>query len=111
MSIKCQIDVNKKVAVGNNVSHSRRRTRRRFLPNVQNYSLVSEILGEFVKIRATPSSVRTIEHNHGLDQYLLSTPNSKLASEAIKIKTRIKKALLKKERSMPEKFGSAASVE
>ena len=65
---------------------------------MQNYSLMSEILGDFVKFRATPSSVRTIEHNNGLDNYLLNTPNSKLASEAIKIKRRIKKALLKKEK-------------
>ena len=98
MTKKCQIDASKSVLVGNNVSHSNRKTKRRFLPNMQNYSLMSEILGDFVKFRATPSSVRTIEHNNGLDNYLLSTPNSKLASEAIKIKRRIKKALLKREK-------------
>jgi large subunit ribosomal protein L28 len=99
MSRKCQIDVKKGVAVGNNVSHSNRKTRRRFLPNMQNYSLMSEILGGFVKFRATPGSVRTIEHNSGLDDFLLSTPNSKLASEAIKIKRRIKKVLERKEKT------------
>ena len=96
MTKKCQIDANKSVLVGNNVSHSNRKTKRRFLPNMQNYSLMSEILGTFVKFKATPRSVRTIEHNNGLDNFLLSTPNSKLADEAIKIKRRIKKVLLKK---------------
>lgn len=100
MTRKCQIDVNKCVAVGNNVSHSNRKTRRKFFPNMQNYSLISEILGCFVKFRATPSSIRTIEHNHGLDKFLLKTPNSKLASEAIKIKNRLKKALIKKEKGL-----------
>ena len=100
MTRKCQIDVNKCVAVGNNVSHSNRKTRRKFFPNMQNYSLISEILGCFVKFRATPSSIRTIEHNHGLDKFLLKTPNSKLASEAIKIKNRLRKALIKKEKGL-----------
>ena len=99
MTRKCQIDVNKSVSVGNNVSHSNRKTKRKFMPNMQNYSLMSEILGCFVKFRATPSSIRTIEHNHGLDNFLLKTPNSKLASEAIKVKRRIKKVLVKKEKS------------
>lgn len=96
MTKKCQIDISKSVSVGNNVSHSNRKTKRKFLPNMQNYSLMSEILGCFVKIRATPSSIRTIEHNHGLDDFLLNTSNSKLASEAIKIKKRIKRTLVKK---------------
>ena len=98
MSKKCQIDADKKIMVGNNVSHSKRRTRRRFLPNMQSYSLMSEILKDFVKFKATPRSVRTIEHNNGLDNFLLNTPNSKLAQEAIKVKRRIKKALEKREK-------------
>ena len=99
MTRKCQIDVNKSVSVGNNVSHSNRKTKRKFMPNIQNYSLMSEILNCFVKFRATPSSIRTIEHNHGLDNFLLKTPNYKLASEAIKVKRRIKKVLDKKEKN------------
>ncbi|WPX96610.1 50S ribosomal protein L28 [Candidatus Bandiella euplotis] len=99
MSRKCQIDVNKGIVVGNNVSHSNRKTRRRFLPNMQSYSLRSDILGAFVKFKATPGSIRTIEHNYGLDDFLLSTSDSKLASEAIKIKKRIKKVLEKREQN------------
>ena len=98
MSKKCQIDINKTVMTGNNVSHSKRRTRRRFLPNTQNYSLTSEILAEPVTLKATPSSIRTIEYNNGLDNFLLNTPDLKLAKEAIKIKKRIKKALEKREK-------------
>ena len=99
MSKKCQIDINKTIMTGNNVSHSKRRTRRRFLLNTQNYSLISEILGGSVMLKATPSSIRTIEHNNGLDNFLLNTPDLKLAKEAIKIKKRIKKALEKREKN------------
>ena len=99
MTRKCQINANKLVSVGNRVSHSNRKTKRRFLPNIQHYSLMSDILGCFIKFRATPNSVRTIEHNRGLDRFLLTTSNSMLAYKAIKVKKRIKKVLEKKERS------------
>lgn len=98
MSKQCQIDANKKIMVGNNVSHSNRKTKRRFLPNMQNYSLASEILGGLVTFKATPRSIRTIEHNNGLDNFLLNTPDSKLAPEAIKTKKRIRKVLDKREK-------------
>ncbi len=84
--------------VGNNVSHSKRRTRRRFLPNIQSYSLISETLKGFIEFKATPRIIRTIEYNDGLDNFLLGTPNSKLAPKAVKVKRRIKKALEKKEK-------------
>ncbi|MFQ3307271.1 MAG: large subunit ribosomal protein L28 [Candidatus Midichloriaceae bacterium] len=93
MSRKCQIDRNKGVIVGNNVSHSNRKTRRRFLPNMQNYSLRSEILGTLIRLKATPRTIRTVEHNHGLDNFLLTTSNLKLAPEALRIKRKIRKFL------------------
>ncbi len=78
---------------GNNVSHSHRKTRRRFLPNVQNVSLRSDALNQSVSLKVTASTVRTVEHNGGLDSYLLTTSNLKLTDEAKKLKRRIKKAV------------------
>jgi large subunit ribosomal protein L28 len=80
------------VQTGNNVSHSNRKTRRRFLPNLQNISFISETLGSAVKLRVTAATVRTVEHNGGIDAYLLSTSNLKLTEEAQTLKRRIKRA-------------------
>lgn len=90
MSRRCEI-TGKGVMTGNNVSHANNHTKRRFLPNLQEVSLLSEILGESVKMRVSVRGLRTIEHNGGLDAFLLSTPNSKLTKEALIIKKRIKK--------------------
>lgn len=96
MARKCSINIKKGVLSGNNISHSHHKTRRRFLPNIQNYSLLSDTLGIFIKFKTTPSTVRSIEHNDGIDNYLLTTPNSKLAPQAKTIKKRILKAQAKK---------------
>lgn len=78
---------------GNNVSHSNCKTRRRFVPNIQAVSLNSDALGRSVSLRITVATLRTVDHNGGLDAFLLSTSNSKLTEEAVKIKRQIKKAL------------------
>jgi large subunit ribosomal protein L28 len=90
MARRCAIS-GKGVLSGNNVSHAHNKTRRRFLPNLQDVSLLSDALGS-VRMRVSASALRSIEHNGGLDAYLLSTADSKLADEAIKLKRRIKKA-------------------
>jgi large subunit ribosomal protein L28 len=77
---------------GNNVSHSNRKTRRRFVPNLQNVSLLSDLLARKVSLRLTVATLRSVEHNGGLDAYLLSTSNSKLTDEARRLKRQIKKA-------------------
>lgn len=91
MSRRCDI-TGKGVMSGNNVSHAHNKTRRRFLPNLQDVSLLSETLGRSVKLKVTASTLRTIEHNGGLDAYLLGTANSKLSDEAQRLKRQIKKA-------------------
>ncbi len=96
MSRRCEI-TGKGVMAGNNVSHANNHTRRRFLPNLQEVSLLSEILGESVKMRVSIRGLRTIEHNGGLDAFLLSTPNSKLPEEALAVKKRIEKKAAKTE--------------
>lgn len=91
MSKKCEIS-GTGVMSGNNVSHANNRTRRRFLPNLQVVSLLSEKLGRIFKLKVCSKTLRSIEHNGGLDAYLESTSNTKLSDEAIKIKKTIAKA-------------------
>ncbi len=83
------------IQYGNNVSHANNRTRRRFLPNLQRASLMSEALGSTVRVRLATSALRTIEHRGGLDAFLLSTSDSELSDEARRIKRRIERAKAK----------------
>lgn len=91
MTKKCIIS-GKKVRSGNKVSHSNRKTRRTFEPNLQKVALYSEILGTNVNLRITTNGLRTIEKNGGLDSYLLSKSPSRLTDEAKKLRVRIQKA-------------------
>ncbi len=86
----------KKPHFGNNVSHANNKTRRRWQPNLQIVSFPSEILGKSVAIRLTPNGIRTIEHNGGLDAWLLGTRNSRLGEVALKVKKQIVKARARK---------------
>lgn len=90
MSRRCQV-TGKAVLTGNNVSHANNKSRRRFLPNLQETTLLSDILGAGVRLRVTTNGLRTIEHNGGLDAFLLGTPDRKLPEEAKVIKRRIKR--------------------
>lgn len=90
MARRCMI-TGKGVLTGNNVSHAHNKTRRRFLPNVQTTSLMSETLGEMVRLRLTTGALRTIDFKGGLDAFLLGTPNRKLPVEAMRIKRRIQR--------------------
>lgn len=96
MSRRCSLIADKGVQVGHNVSHSNRKTKRRFLPNLQMVSFLSEALGRSISLRLTPSSIRTVEHNDGIDNFLVTTSSSKLTEEAKKLKKKIKEALSKK---------------
>ena len=95
MSRRRQI-TGKGVLTGNNVSHANNKSRRRFLPNLQEASLVSDALGGQVPLRLTTNALRTIEHNCGLDAYLLGMSNLKLPVEARALKRRIEKARARK---------------
>jgi large subunit ribosomal protein L28 len=83
------------VQSGNNVSHSNRRTRRRFLPNLNEVSLKSDALGCSIPLRVTSATLRSVEHNGGLDGYLVTAKAHKLTEEGQKLRRRIKKALAK----------------
>jgi large subunit ribosomal protein L28 len=95
MSRRCQL-TGKGVLSGNNVSHANNKTRRRFLPNLQDSSLLSDTLGFSVKLRLSTRAIRTVEHNGGIDAFLLATPNSRLPAEALVLKRRIARAGAKK---------------
>ena len=88
MSMKCQL-TGKTFQSGNNVSHAKNRTRRRFLPNLQNTTFISEKLGRSIQLRVAASAIRTVEKRGGLDEYLINASNTKLPPEALKIKKQI----------------------
>ena len=85
MSSKCEL-TGKKYLGGNNVSHAKNRTKRRFLPNLQNISFLSDKLGKKVQLKVAASTIRTVEKKGGLDEYLINTSNTKLASTGLKLK-------------------------
>jgi len=96
MSRRCDI-TGKGVLTGNNVSHANNKTRRRFLPNLQETSVLSDTLNQMVRLKVSTQGLKTIEHNGGLDAFLLSTNDSKLTDEARKLKRRVKKAAAAKQ--------------
>jgi large subunit ribosomal protein L28 len=91
MSRVCEIS-GKSVMSGNNVSHAKNRTRRKFLPNLQNVKLYSKILDAFISMRICVRSLKTVEKNGGLDNYLIKSSNRVLAPEAQAIKKTMLKA-------------------
>ena len=95
MSRRCQI-TGKGVLTGNNVSHANNRTRRRFLPNLQVTSLLSDALGMSVRMRLSTRAIRTIEHKGGIDAYLLNTPAGRLSVDAKALKRRLQRAKAKR---------------
>ena len=88
MTMKCEL-TGKTFQTGNNVSHAKNRTKRRFMPNLQNISFISEILGQKIQLKVAASTIRTVEKKGGLDDFLLTTPNSKLPTKAKKLKKSI----------------------
>ncbi|MBV8548658.1 MAG: 50S ribosomal protein L28 [Alphaproteobacteria bacterium] len=96
MARVCSVN-GKKPQFGNNVSHANNKTRRRWQPNLQVCSFPSEILGKMVSLRLTTNGIRTIEHNGGIDAWLLATRNSRLGEAALKIKKRLVKAQASKQ--------------
>jgi large subunit ribosomal protein L28 len=80
--------------VGNNVSHANNKTKRVFLPNLQNVTLLSEALEMGVKLRVSTHGLRSVEHVGGLDNWLLKTSDDKLSLKARRLKREIAKKQL-----------------
>ena len=92
MSRRCEL-TGKGVMTGNNVSHAKNKTRRRFLPNLQNSSMISDALGKSVSFRVSTNAIRTVEKTGGIDAFLLSTKDENLSSNAVHVKRAIKAAI------------------
>lgn len=90
MAKRCAI-TGKGVLSGNNVSHANNKTRRRFLPNLQETSFMSDSLGRMIRLRLSTRGIRTIEFHGGIDAYLLKAKRSRLAPEIVKLKKVIQK--------------------
>ncbi len=88
MSRICEL-TGKSVMSGNKVSHAVNKTRRRFLPNLQNVSLLSEKLGKALKFRVSANALRSVEHVGGIDAYLLKAKDAQLSSHARHLKKQI----------------------
>ena len=90
MARRCVV-TGKGVQVGHNVSHSNIKTKRRFLPNLQRISVLSDTLGS-VRLRVTAAALRTSEHKGGVDSFLRDTPDRKLSPEIRRLKRRVERA-------------------
>jgi large subunit ribosomal protein L28 len=90
MAKRCPI-TGKGVQSGNNVSHANNRTRRRFLPNLQEVSFMSETLGRAVRLRISANAIRTIEHNGGIDSFLIGAKTTNLDTKVARLKKIIMK--------------------
>jgi large subunit ribosomal protein L28 len=85
MSRVCEL-TGKGPMTGNNVSHANNKTRRRFLPNLNDVTLQSESLGRAFKLRISAAALRTVDHRGGLDKFLAKAKDSDLSANALKIK-------------------------
>lgn len=91
MARRCEL-TGKGVLTGNNVSHAHNRTRRRFLPNLCNVSLISETLGRKIRLRVSANALRSVEHRGGIDAFVLKARDAELSPKARRLKREIKKA-------------------
>lgn len=92
MAKRCQLSGTGPRA-GQNVSHSNRKTKRRFEPNLQHVHVRSEALGRAVSMRLSTRLIRTVQKHGGIDAYLLRTEDTKLAPAGLRLKRRVQKAL------------------
>ena len=88
MSKKCQL-TGKSFLKGNNDSHANNKSKRRYIPNLQTISLMSDKLKSKIRLKVAVSTIRTVEKKGGLDEFLIKTPNINLPPYALKLKKRI----------------------
>jgi large subunit ribosomal protein L28 len=91
MSRRCEL-TGKGVQVGNNVSHANNKTRRRFMPNLNEVTLMSDALGRSFKFKISAHALRSVDHRGGLDAFLAKTRDDELSAKAVKVKRDIEKA-------------------
>ena len=92
MARRCEL-TGKGPMTGNNVSHAKNRTRRRFLPNLNDVTLQSEVLNRGIKLRISAAALRTVDHRGGLDMFMAKAKDAELSDAALKVKKEIVRAI------------------
>ncbi len=95
MSRRCEL-TGRDVQTGNLVSHANNKVRRRWLPNLCNVTLLSDVLGKTVSLKVCAHALRTVEHRGGLDGFLAKADNDELSLKALRLKKEISKARAEK---------------
>jgi large subunit ribosomal protein L28 len=90
MSWRCDL-TGKRPLVGHKVSHSNIKTKRRFLPNLRNVTLISDTLGRRIRLRISANALKTVDHRGGLDAFLLKAKDDELAPRVLDLKRQIVK--------------------
>ena len=90
MSRRCEL-TGKTAQVGHKVSHSNRKTKRRFLPNLLNVTMISDALGRSVRLRISANALKTVDHRGGLDAFLAKSKDAELSQKALELKRQISK--------------------
>jgi large subunit ribosomal protein L28 len=90
MSRRCEL-TGKTALVGHKVSHSNRKTKRRFLPNLCNVTMMSDTLGRSIKLRVSANALRTVDHRGGLDAFLVKAKADDLSPKALELKRQVEK--------------------
>jgi large subunit ribosomal protein L28 len=101
MSRRCELTA-KGPQVGHKVSHSNIKTKRRFLPNLCNVTFISDVLGQNVRLRVSTNAIKSVDHNGGLDAFLMKAPAGNLSPRALELK----RAIQKKQATAPEQKAS-----
>jgi large subunit ribosomal protein L28 len=96
MSRKCEL-TGKTAQVGHKVSHSNIKTKRRFLPNLLNVTMISDALGRSVRLRVSAHAFRTVDHRGGLDAFLMKAKDADLSEKARELKRQIRRKQAAKE--------------
>jgi large subunit ribosomal protein L28 len=92
MARRCEL-TGKAVLVGNNVSHANNKSRRRYLPNLNQVTLISDALGQSVRLRITSHALRSVEHRGGLDAFLVKARDGELSIKARRLKRQVEKRI------------------
>ena len=90
MSRRCDLTA-KAAQVGHKVSHSNIKTKRRFLANLQNVTMISDTLGRSVRLRVSANALKTVDHRGGLDAFLMKARDEELSEKALELKRQIRK--------------------
>jgi large subunit ribosomal protein L28 len=90
MSRRCEL-TGKAPLVGHRVSHSNIKTKRRFLPNLFNVTMISDALGRSVRLRVSANAIKSVDHRGGLDAYLLKAKDDELSAKALELKRQVAK--------------------